>query len=65
LAKFSDIPRRDGDREPTDAGDVSSGGHAVVRRAIALYTVFGFVLYHDLRIAKDGIETAEISAVFE
>jgi hypothetical protein len=34
-------------------------------RAIALYTVFGFVLYHDLRIAKDGVETAEISAVFE
>jgi hypothetical protein len=31
----------------------------------ALYTVFVVVLYHDLRVAKDGVETAEIAAVFD
>jgi hypothetical protein len=31
----------------------------------ALYTVFGVVLCHDLRVAKDGVEAAEVVAVFD
>jgi hypothetical protein len=31
----------------------------------AVYAVFAVVLYHDLRVAKDGVDTAEIAAVFE
>ncbi|NIA71817.1 hypothetical protein HBA54_24785 [Pelagibius litoralis] len=31
----------------------------------AFFAVFGAVLYHDLRVAKEGINTAQIAAVFD
>ena len=31
----------------------------------AFYAIFAVVLYHDLRVAKDGVDTTEIAAVFE
>lgn len=31
----------------------------------AIFAVFGAVLYHDLRIAKEGVNTAQIAAVFD
>ena len=32
---------------------------------VALFGVFGAVLYHDLRIAKEGVNTEQIAAVFD
>lgn len=31
----------------------------------AIFAVFGAVLYHDLRVAKEGVNTAQIAAVFD
>lgn len=31
----------------------------------AVFAVFGAVLYHDLRVAKEGVNTAQIAAVFD
>jgi len=32
---------------------------------VAVYAVFGAVMYHDLRVAKEGVTTAQIAAVFD
>jgi hypothetical protein len=31
----------------------------------ALYAIFAVVTYHDLRVAKEGVDTEQIAAVFE
>ena len=31
----------------------------------AFFAVFGAVIYHDLRVAKEGVSTAQIAAVFD
>ena len=31
----------------------------------AFYAIFAVVTYHDLRVAKEGVDTAQIAAVFE
>jgi hypothetical protein len=31
----------------------------------AFYATFAVVTYHDLRVAKEGVDTAQIAAVFE
>src|SRR5262249_9793848 len=31
----------------------------------ALYAIFGVVTYHDLRVAKEGVDTDQIAAVFD
>jgi hypothetical protein len=49
------------------AGDIPEFAGHVIWSGIwgAVYAVSAVVLYHDLRVAKDGVDTAEIAAVFE
>jgi len=32
---------------------------------VSIYAVFGAVMYHDLRVAKEGVTTSQIAAVFD
>jgi hypothetical protein len=47
------------------AGLVTAGSAAWSAFATAFGIVFAVVIYHDLRVAKEGVDTRQIAAVFE
>jgi hypothetical protein len=59
------------DRIDTATAALATGLPAAAVHAIwsgiwgAFYAIFGVVAYHDLRVAKEGVDTEQIAAVFE